>query len=173
MNIMKLYKYYGIKDTINKELPIELRYPLSAVTSNDILAKDFENTRNMSKYIKIVSKVSKKEGCRYLNENDSCCLCDESLFMTIKDGEIESIYVPHTWYEYTTVIDLINMFFIESFTAKVDCSVFNNDYKNALDIIKYTQLHSNPTTMCDENHPDILFDEFAIFIKEFRPLLKL
>lgn len=168
---MTLYRYYKIDNDIDDTLPVDKRYKLIAVTNNKQLAEDFEMTRNMDKYVKICGDMKSKLCHDYILNNSNEEICEESLFLTYTRGKYNEVYIPHTWDEYERIDFLKETFFSDYFGAKVDSNLFSGEYRHALDILKYTTLF-NKEYIDPDIELDVVFDEFAIFVKEFKSELK-
>jgi hypothetical protein len=174
---MKLYRYYFLPSKDDSER----KYSLYAITNKKKLAKEFENTRNMSRFMKKVSEVDNEEYVNFANEHREMVLQQESLTTrkTYDNGLIghTDVNVTCTFGEYQIIKDCAE----ESATSSREeywamarpFSIYSKKIKAALKILEYPvcykfyRVEYDPkfdSIEDDYSAPDFWIDELGAFI---------
>lgn len=138
---MKLYKYFRIADSDDKDTTIREKYTLYAVTSDKTEAKLFENSRKEGIFLKKVTKAGKKTCIDYLNKHrDAMLSWNELKTVKFDDEKIRHIVanVLMTDMEYDMIQLSEDSMSPVLDIGLVDPYIFNTNIHEALDIMGYT-----------------------------------
>ena len=148
---MKVYKFYkSPSDEVLAgagDLSIEDKYPLYAMTSNKEYASEFRTSRNMDKFIEIVSDIDKSDWVDIANKFNGNLL-KYYKYDTLKKytdepkPKMKEIEVLSTWHEREWVGQYSDDFMIDLIRNKISKSVtpfiIKDKYRSALDTLQYT-----------------------------------
>lgn len=132
-------------DEDDGECSISDRYPLYAITGEKELAKRFEQERNMHKFKKIVSKITKEEYVDYTNLNRMRLLKLRTLDTNMKESKTGTVSIVMTENEYQNCdpemmyIALFNEDFWRG--SLYPPEVYNKKIRKALEFIDYNVLY--------------------------------
>ena len=190
---MKLYKFYKKPDNehiiYDDIFSVKDKYPLYAFTNNKEFCQIFINQRNMEKFIMITSKVTKEEFVDYANTNRACML-DMNEYMHLGEyvnkkrirTNSKKVRILSTWQEKEMCEQGLedSAITLSEYVEYVAIPyLFKKKYIDALSLIEYTsfwKLVGNSETVMDilndgeesdmdYSAPNVLYDEFKIFIK--------
>ena len=194
-----VYRFYSKPDKeilLNAEdLSLNDKYPLYAVTNNKEIAKDFQEKRNMNKFIMCKSEMDKQEMVQFINSN-SGCLLEYRPFLHFKqryrsDKKVkraDQVKILCTWNEKETVQACLDDQYGESEgpTYNVFPFIFKSKYVYALRKLEYVsfwKLFGRPEIFgsfipqddlddMDYSAPDVSYDELMTFINLFGATMK-
>lgn len=178
---MRLYKYF-LKNLPPEEEDVEYtisdQYPLYAFTVDKKLAKRFEKERNMDKFIKIVSKVSREKYIEYGETNRNHDLSLYKLATTHKESESGVATLVMTLIEYQCVDpDVVS---VALYDNDFWCSkyhyppyVYKTKIQKALDFIDYSKIYKiyfNPDENVDSEIEVRKIDQYNYFLDKFKDI---
>lgn len=176
MKDIKVYRFYKLIQGATDDLSIMDKYPLVAVTNNKQLAKDFEKTRNMKKYVKIVDEMREDVYVAFLNKHSGEEIDEESLLSSYdyKEGEFKNVYLPYTKFEYICMQDQIDSHLVGPDGPNQDTSLFNQKYIKALETLGYIQLASQNLRLAEDyDLPEFEYNELSLFISVYKEYLSI
>lgn len=181
----KVWKFYKkpteeMKKYDNKEIRLDVKYPLYAVTADKNLAKIFRRTRNMKLFIEKTGFLEKEELEDYLRVHDHSRLNIYSL-ATYKDKNLETqepmtadVCMTKNEYNYTTeaeetggILNLISGWIpVKIFTPKIEKLLIRLGYQKCMQYVFQGDLPFDPDMTDGFSYYDLNleFDVFGIFV---------
>ena len=178
---MRLYKYF-LKNLPPEDDDVEYtlsdQYPLYAFTADKKLAKRFEKERNMDKFIKIVSKVSREKYIEYGETNRNHDLSLYKLATSRKESESGVATLVMTLIEYQCVdpeLASVALYDDNFWCSEYHCPpyVYKTKIQKALDFIDYSKIYKiyfNPDENVDADFDVKKIDQYNYFLDKFQDI---
>lgn len=176
MKEVKVYRFYKLIKGATDEISIMDKYPLVAVTDNKKLAKDFEKTRDMSKYVKISDVMDEEVYVQFVNKHRGEEIDKESLLTTfdIETGEKRQIYLPYTSFEYICMQDYLEKHMMGPEGPNQIISILNKKYTKALETLMYDQIANHNLGISEDyDFPQFEYNELSLFIAVYKEYLSI
>lgn len=181
----KVWRFYKkpteeMKKYSNKELRLDVKYPLYAVTHDKKLASMFRKTRNMDLFLEKVSSIDKEELEDYLRTHDHSEL-DIYKLSSYKDKNMDTqepittyVCMTKSEYDYTTeasetggVLSLIKGWVpIEIFTPKIKKILYKFGYQKCQQFVFQGEIPFSEDVTDGFGYYDLgyEFDELGVFV---------
>lgn len=197
MEIMKIYKFYKSpsKEVLQqehvRELSIEDKYPLYAITNKKDAAKEFRSSRNMDKFIEIRTEIEdKSEWVEFANKHAGSILqyyeYETLESYTNDEPKVKRVEILSTWEEreYTSqYTDEFMLPFMQQIMGHVITPfAVKGEYQKALEKLQYINVwkwmtgversqHIMSYDECEEygdySPPNFRIDEFQAYLYLF------
>ena len=182
---MKVYKFFKIpNDNDDRDMYLEDKYVLYAITNNKEYAKRFKEDRNMDKFIYQVNKgVTKEEYAQMCNENRGSVLMIHSVDTVMDKPRVRKNIVEKkvliTYWEKQLIEEPMLPFENEEFWRHMPPPhIFKDKYVKALKKIEYITYYklmnapymshnmANKLSETDDDYsgPSIIYDELSVLI---------
>lgn len=188
---MKVYKYYYIGDKYGviidhtkEDKDIDYykdKYQLYAVSTDKKVAKNFECSRNMKKFLKTTVHMDKEEYVDWINKKgrESLVISEEIIYTRRPNHPctIMSVKVPMTYSEYLFVTEFdLSMYLdgLEGWTTSPPAYIFDKEVENTLRTLGYPEIRElylaagdDKKVDVDDYMPNLEIDQLSILTDYF------